>query len=382
MAGVYQNPKNKRWYMRYDTIGPNGKRKQHMISCGANVVKEKQANAMLIDRLYEIQHGTYIDPDISTLSEYLNQWLERCRNGKRLADSTIESYECNLRNHILPNIGWMRLAKLKGTHLQSFFDALIGKLSPKTMKNIHTLLHSALQQAVRLDMISKNPADNIELPRLIRPDIKIGTEQDIMKLFIAIEKSKYSVPIQIILGTGIRRGEVVGLKWSDYDEKQHRLTIKRSISQTKGKIESKGTKSDKISTIKLPNSLVEILNEHRENQKQRRDFLKDEYMDDDWICAQDDGKMMTPGGLGKAYYEMAKKYGINVTLHGLRHTLTTLEIQSGVPIKIVSERRSHSTTSFTMDKYAHVMPNMQDEAVEVAERLFDLKTPKIKIAGE
>jgi integrase len=364
------------YIIRYVTYEPDGSRKQHKKSCRG--MNQAQSRAELTKIEAEINAGTYIEQTDLTLSEHLAHYLVRCES-KGLSPATIEGYQFPINKHILPALGRVELAKLKPAHIQQFYDALHGKgLSAKTIRNIHGVLHAALNQAVRMELITRSPADRVDVPKKVRPTIHVAEEGDRARLVAAIIKSKYRVPILIALGTGLRRGEILALKWSDLDEELSALHVQRAVVQTKGKITIKGTKPGRAAILGIPPTLLRVLQEHRKVQEERKAKLGDQYVDGDWICAQADGRALTPGGIDRAYYEMKKAVGIEVTLHGLRHTLTMEELTAGIPSEVVSKRRIHANISVTHDIYGHVPLAYQQPAVDVAEKVMNPK-PQIRI---
>jgi len=184
--------------------------------------------------------------------------------------------------------------------------------------------------------------------------------------------TKYRIPILIVLATGMRRGEVLGLRWEDFNSQKRVLAVRRSLSQTRTGVSVKEPKSGRARAVMVPRFLVDELLRHREEQRRHKAILRDDYTPDDgWVCADETGRPFAPKWLGNQFRRLARSANVDVTLHGLRHTQATVLIMSGVPVKVVSERLGHSTVNITQDIYAHVLPHMQEQAVEVLDGLFD-----------
>lgn len=364
------------WYIRYDLPpGADGKRRQAKRSCPGK--SKTEAELQLSKIIVDISKGSTMNPENLTMTEYLATWLERLTPD--ISPTTAVAYESNLRLHIAPALGRCKLGALKPIHIQTFYDHL--ELSPKSIKNIHGILHCALDEALRLDLISSNPADRVKVPKVIRPRIKTAANQDIPKLLRAIDQSKYRIPILIAMATGARRGEVLALKWSDFDEDRGLLDIRRAVVKVTGRLIYKSTKSGNDRIVGLPPTMIMELLKHKEHQEQWKAQLGNAYQDGAWICADADGRAQTPGGLAAAYVRLRRAVGVEVTLHGLRHTLISESLTAGVPSEIVSKRAGHSTIAITHDIYGHVLPQHQQAAIDVAEKLITMK-PKIKLVNE
>ncbi len=375
------------WYIRYDLPrGKDGKRKQKMEACPG--LSEKEAKQRLREREVARDRGMLVDATRQTLGEYLTEWLQHKRAS--ISPASHKAYEQMIRCHIIPELGGFRLSKLRPIDIQAFYTTLPEKrldgrgkrLSTKHVAMIHGVLHTALAQAVKLELIYRNPADAVEPPRFASPEVASATEEEITRLLVSIDQSPYRMPILIALATGMRVGEVVGLRWEDYHEQAGLLTVRRSISQVSGEIIVKETKTGKPRPVPIPPSLVAELQTHREWQEGRTAHLGRLWMSDDrWICTRPDGQPFTPNAVTKGFTKLARKIGVGITFHGLRHTQATLALERGVPLKAISERLGHSNPSVTQGIYAHVTPHMQEQAVEVAEYILSLKTPKIRVVG-
>ena len=271
-------------------------------------------------------------------------------------------------------MGRYRLEKLTPLVLQRFYTELLAAgsnrsrrgeaLSSKTIRNIHALLHKALAHAMRWGLLTKNPADAVDLPRRIRPDINALTAEDLRRLLGAIEHAgKWRVPLLIAIGTGMRRGEMLALQWQDYRPEQRQLVVRRALSHISAKqIVVKGTKTGRVRVVTLNESLVTVLNHHRATTTHRQP--------EDWICGEEDGQHVNPHLLTIYFARLMRELGLKHTLHGLRHTHATALLAAGIPVKVISERLGHASVTLTQDVYAHVLPTMQREAAEKMEAIW------------
>lgn len=240
-------------------------------------------------------------------------------------------------------------------------------LGAKAIKNIHGILHRALSQAVRWELLVKNPADSVDLPKQTRAKINSATPEELRRLMSAIDDTGvWRLPILIAIATGMRRGEVLGLQWQDFLPEKSTIIVQRALSQlSDDNVIVKGTKTDRVRVVLINPSLVEELNRHRTASRYNKPT--------DWVCAGPDGNHLVPRKLTRYFEGLVDRLGIDITLHGLHHSHATALIAAGVPVKAVSERLGHSTIVITQDTYAHVLPTMQIQAAETMEKIWKMK---------
>lgn len=375
------------WYIRYEVPrGEDGKRRQKMEACPG--LDQKQAEKLLRKRLVARDEQRLADTGRQTVAQYLSEWLRF----KQLdvSPKTYQAYERIVRCQIVPGLGRIPLAKLTPSAIRSYYaclpdqrrDGRDQKLSSKTVWMVHGVLHAALREAVEMDKLPTNPADRIKAPRVQRTEIAAASEEDVCRLLVSMDESPYRMPILIALATGMRVGEVVGLKWQDYHEQAGILTVRRSVCQLPGQVIVKDTKTGRGRPVALPPTLIAELEAHRDWQEAQAGHLGRLWMNDEgWICTHKDGRSFTPNSVTKGFSKLAQRIGICITFHGLRHTQATLALERGVPLKAISERLGHSNPSVTQGIYAHVTQHMQDQAAEAAEYILSLRTPSIRVIG-
>lgn len=364
------------WYIRYELPpGLDGKRRQRMESCGKGA-SEEDARLRLRDREQQRDQGIIVDCSNDSVSQYMAKWMQLGKLDR--SPSTHERYDQLLRLYILPVLGRQKLTKLRPMQIQSLLNTLresgrrdgkTGGLAPKTVKHIHDLLRAALNQAVRWQILAINPATLVQPPKVPKPSIHVASPNDIARLLAAINDSYYRIPILIAMATGMRRGEVCALRFEDFDDQTRTLIVRRSFVQTKSGVTEKSTKTDRPRVILLPADLAEELAALRESRQASPE---------DWISLNATGGKLAPKSLDKAYRRIRRAVGVDVTLHGLRHTQATELILAGVPVKTVADRLGHSTVTVTQDIYAHVMPQHQQPAVDVVEKMLEVK-PLIRV---
>ncbi len=347
---------------------------------------KKDAERRLREVLSNLDNGTFAKPSKLTVTAYLEQWLQDyCK--PNLAPRTTESYEYIVRSHLTPYLGNILLAQLKPEHLQHLYSEKLsagrsdgkGGLSNRTVRYCHVTMHKALSSAVRLGMIPRNVADAVEVPKLRHHEMHTMCESDI-HIFLEYSKSTPYYPLFFtLLFTGLRRSEVLALRWSDIDLLLCQLSVTRTIHQLhNGEItygEPKTGKSKRL--VNLSPSTVIVLREHRQAQVELRESLGlSPIADDDLIFCRHDGKPYLPDSVTHTWHKLALQCGLKgIRLHDARHTHASIMLKQGVHPKVVQERLGHSSIQITLDTYSHVAPGLQESA---ANRFDDMVMPKHK----
>jgi integrase len=351
-----------------------GKRKQQWVSVKGT---KKETEKKLSELLSQVDNGVFMKPAKITIADYLERWLKDYV-WPNLAPRTAEGYEYIIRRHIIPAIGKLTLTQLKPEHLQHYYaDKLSfgradgnGGLSAKTVRHHHVTLHDALQGAVKWGLLSRNPADAVDAPRFQRPQMNIMDADEINQFLEAAKDTPYYAIFYVALFTGMRRSELLALKWSDIDLILCQIYVSRSLHQLKdGSIVWRQPKSDKSRRmIALTPSTALILREHRENQLSIKLVQGLLLKDDDLVFSRPDGNPYRPDTITHAWIKLARRVGLKgIRLHDARHTHASLMLKQGIHPKIVQERLGHSSIQITLDTYSHVAPGLQ----EAAARKFD-----------
>ncbi|NLG79219.1 MAG: site-specific integrase [Firmicutes bacterium] len=335
---------------------------------------EKDAQKALRDLLHSIDEGTFVEPAKMTVEQYLGQWLETHK--ANVEPTTHDWYALVCRKHIAPHLGQVQLQKLTPLAIQQFYASklqegrLDGKgvsLSPNTVRHIHRVLHKALNAAVKLQLIPRNPCDAVEPPKAVKKEARYWTPEEAAQFLEAIQEDRLYALFYVALGTGLRRGELLGLRWQDVDLNEGRLTVRQEIvRKSKGTL-VKAPKTEKSrATISLSRGVVEVLKKHKARQAQERLLMGDQYHDSGLVFTTFEGKPLDPSYISGDYFgkliEKAKVRKIN--FHALRHTHATILASQGVPLKVVSERLRHSSVAITGDIYSHVFAEMDREAAD------------------
>ena len=326
--------------------------------------------------LYELNTGNYCEPATITLGKWLNDWLEGRK--PHIEEETYQGYETQIRVHITPAIGKIKLKDLKTRDIQKLLNDKFkkgrvdgkGGLSPRSVKYIHQTLNTSLNQAVRERIISHNPAEAVELPKKEGREIKTLSTEELKKFFQAAEESPWYTAFLLEFYTGLRRGELLGLRWQDLDFDQGLLKVRQRLS--KYKIIKVGTKTPNAKrAITLHTDIMEVLKKHQFQQNEMKQLLGPAYQDNDLIFCNGKGSPLHPDSFTKHYQRFLEKAGLTkTTFHNARHTFATLALESGVGIKTVQEILGHSSISITGDIYSHVTKKMNDDAANKMSRVI------------
>lgn len=345
---------------------------------------KKEAESMLRELVRDYELGRVTEPSRQSLSEFLEEWLEKAARQKVRA-RTLQDYRNLVRGYIRDTIGFVPLGKLTPMQIQSLYSALSDgvsprsgvaardPLSPRTIRNLHFTLKQALQQAVRWRMISYNPAADVELPRpktrLDRHLLRPLTPAQVRIFVRAIEDNRHKVFFHLLLGTGMRPGEALGLKWPCVDFDLGAVRVEQALVRISGvgggwRLEEPKTSKSRR-TIPIPPELLELLRLHRVSQAQERELAGNGWSYHDFVFTAGNGQPLHEPNIAKRHFKPAlERAGLpgHVRLYDLRHTHATALLLMGESEKVISERLGHSTTVLTMDTYCAVLPTMQKAA--------------------
>lgn len=298
----------------------------------------------------------------------------------RVKASTIDSYRSNMEVHVLPALGSRHLQQLTAPMLNALYGDLLargngrGPLSAKTVRYIHTIVHKALADAVDAGILQANVAERAKPPRpnrSCRRKIECWEAEELATFLRSVEGDRLEAAWRVSAMTGMRRGEVLGLRWADVDLDHGRIAVRNAIVTVAYEVLHSTPKSHQARVIDLDPLTVTMLRGHRGRQDAERDGYES---DQGLVFCAEDGSPIHPQSFSQAFSRAVEKTGLRVIrLHDLRHTHATIAVKAGVPVKVISERLGHESPAFTLKQYAHVMPGMQAEAAErVAAMVVDV----------
>lgn len=321
------------------------------------------------------------------LGEWLDFWLQTYMISS-LKQSTYASYQTYARVHFKPALGEVPLKSLSTRILQQFYNYKFEEegLSPKSIRNMNLYLHKALSQALQEGLIDSNPASGVTLPRARRPQVEILTRDDQAKLVRATYHHRYGVFVRLVLMTGLRMGELLGLRWEDIDFHSNMLHIQRTLNRLQKRdlpdtfsgnrteivIQEPKTENS-IRTIPLLPQLIKDLMTWRSLQEMDRAAAGEQYQDTGMIVTNPMGGYIEPRTFKKYYDQILEIARLrHFTFHALRHTFASRAMEQGMDAKTLSTLLGHYSVSFTLDTYAHVLNDQKWEGMQLMEDLYHL----------
>lgn len=332
----------------------------------------KEAQQSLRNALLEQEQGKLIAGKDQTVKQYLLFWFENIQR-PQIRESTSINQERTLHLHILPALGHYLLRKLTTDHVQTFYtDKLKAGLSAGYIKIIHSILHKAFADALAHNKISRNIFDIVKPPRYVVPERQPLTIDQARTLQDVMKGHRFELLITLALVTGARRGEILGLCWSQVDLEARTIQIRRTISRYGSKyIETTPKTARGKRKLILPTFLIEMFRQHRAKQNEMRLKAGSEWRDQDLVFCNRTGGFFNPGDLLDEFHKILAKGQLpRLHFHDLRHSAATFLIARGVPIKVIQEILGHSHINVTLGFYGHVLPGMHEEAMNEMDRLF------------
>ncbi len=327
---------------------------------------KKNAEKRLSELLHQQDTGALMQPGKTTIADYLNRWLSDYAK-PNLSPRTVEGYEHILHHYFTPALGNVLLSQLKPEHLQQYYSKMLSNgLSAQTVRHHHTVLHKALQTAIEWMLLIRNIADAVTPPRAQSPEMQVWNESEISQFLEAAKPTQYYALFYTALFTGMRRSELLALRWQDIDFILGQIYVNRSLHVLKGsRVIIKPPKTAKgRRTIALPPSAFLVLNEYREAKESESLLLGQPISDNDLVFSTL-GKPLLPNTVTHAWIKLVSRTGLKkIRFHDARHSHASLMLKQGIHPKIVQERLGHSTISITLDTYSHVTPGLQEAAAK------------------
>lgn len=375
----------------YDTEGKKAKRKYF------SGKTRKEIQDKINEVAGQVSKGTYKEVEKIKVADWFNVWLDEYQKSS-LRPTTFESYEMQIDRHILPAIGHIQLNQLQTYHLQTLYndkqkdgarlDGKPGPLSPRSVRYIHMICHAALEQAKKEGKIISNPADAVKLPADTKKDVKFFDTEQVKTFLAEANETHHFAAYFLALNTGMRRGELLGLRWKDVNLKQGYITITQSLVRSGGKLVFQPPKT-KLSnrTIGISSQVVESLKFHRKKQQDAmKDADKSYNKEHGLVFCNELGEPICPRGFTRHYEriierankkieiegkknewkpeDIEKKKLKKISFHGLRHTFATLCLQQGTDPRTIQEALGHHKVAFTLDVYSGVTAQMKQEATD------------------
>ncbi len=356
-----------------------GKRRQRSKS----FTTKKEAEKELARWLVEIERGTAIDGAKMTVGEYLTHWLATAAR-HAVRETSYCGYETTIRVHIIPALGSIPLQRLTPVAVQAFYAHLLAqKHSAVVVNKCHLRLSQALKQAVRWQMVARNVCDAVNPPRVAHKQARMWGADEVRRFLAEATHDGYHPYWILAATTGMRRGELLGVRWQDVDMERNRLVVRQTVTVgAKGVPIFQEPKTPKARrTITLPANVTAAMREHKREQNMRRLAIGKAWRDHDLVFTVADGGPINPSNLLRNMRAIIDKINKEakkgdeqlpmLNIHALRHSHSTLLLQAGENPKVIQERLGHADIRTTLGIYSHVLPNMQERAADtIAAVLF------------
>ena len=377
-AGTIRKRSDGRWEARF-TVGFNpttGKQVQKSIYGKT----QKEVREKLTEVTMEVDTGIYVEPSKMTVEQWIEIWLDEYMFDKKW--STVKHYRAQVKTNILPALGRYPLSQLNPHLIQTFYNSLLrGKgrtkpLSPKSIRNIHGILSKCLSTAVKLEYIRRNPTESVTLPRVDRKEIKPLTDEQVSKMVAQAGNDGFGTLFKVVVFTGLRLGEALGLTWDCIDFQKNRLTINKQLQKrplADGGFTFAPLKNDKVRVIAPAPFILALLKQWK--QKQAEDKLLSGSLWQGWktekerqtaiVFTNELGGHLHPLTVYNHFKKLATSVGApQARVHDLRHTYAVLSLQNGDDVKTVQENLGHATAAFTLDVYGHVSEHMKEASAQ------------------
>lgn len=333
---------------------------------------KRAAEHALTEQLERLRVGEYADPGATTVAEFIERWLTAVTPTVR--PTTAASYRAMLERHVVLRVGTVKLAELTGLDLSSLYGELLvagyGKgnkvrgLPPTTVRYLHRIVSHALRDAVRWGLLVRNPADQVDPPRAAHPEMTTWSAEQVRAFLDSVSTDRLSGMWVLLCTTGMRRGEVLGLRWEDMDLHSGKLAVRRALVEVAGyelHLSEPKTAGSRRS-ISLDVHTVTALGQHRRRQAEER-LAAGIGGRAELVFTRPDGRALQPQNVSQTFASRTRQAGLPpIRLHDLRHSAATLALEAGIHPKVVAERLGHSTVQLTLDRYSHVVDGIQQAA--------------------
>ena len=378
-GSIYKD-KQGRWRGLITMPGGRGKCKRKYIYGKSR----REVSDKMNELLRQLRTNTYVEPCKTTLYEFLHMWLVTYSKNV-VRQSTYTSYETYIERHIQDSIGGIPLHDLNTVIIQNWYNEKVrsgkldgsGGLSPKTIRNLNNMLHKALNQAVFLELIPKNPTDFVVIPRQPKTEMRYFSVEEQRKLQEIIKGNRIEMMILVSLYTGVRQGELLGLPWRNVHLDlngnsyiritQALLRVKSEDPESKNKTELIITEPKTQHSVRNIPLLPEVANRLAEYRQKQAQFFREHGMPPpELVFTTANGTPVEPRNMQREFKLLLKKHGMRViNIHGLRHTFATRSLESGMSVKTLSQILGHANAAFTMDVYCHASDELKFAEMEL-----------------
>ncbi|GAE36640.1 tyrosine-type recombinase/integrase [Halalkalibacter akibai] len=373
---VKNSKKGYKWYFRvYLGVDPATGKRLQKLQRGFETKKEAEAACSELVKKYS--QGAIVTPPKKLLfHELIEKWI---LSKNKIRDVTLKKYQLLLKNHIVPGLGYIEVAKLTDEHLNRFYNELKVKknLSSTSINDIHKLCKQILSYAVKKKILIENVATLVEAPQINKKQIQIWNYEDCRTFLDCVKEHREYIAFLIALTTGMRQSEILALTWKHVNFERNIISVDQTLERGKNALNPKVKSKNSQRSIRVDQeTMLELKRQKRRIMKEKM-FLGQEYLDYDLVIPTSKGTPISQRNLLRTFYRYIKKSGVRkIDFHDMRHTHASMLLQNGANPKAVSERLGHDTRTL-MQTYAHIMPNIQEEiAADFGSTFYQQKQQK------
>lgn len=374
--------KDGKYYAVLNLKNENGKRKQKWISTGLPIRgNKKKAEKFLSEKIAEYDKKNVKYSDL-TVAEYFENWLSEIKS--EVKPNTYRNYHANMVNHIIPyfkNKGIL-LQDLKPQHLEDYYNSKLQSnsklnsaeaLSRTTIKHHHQNISKALSDAVRKEVMYYNPATSARTPKAEKFKAEFLNQSQVNEMLVLFKDSVIYIPILLASVYGLRRSEVLGLQWKNIDFVNKSIHIVQTLQQNTGGSYLDTTKTESSNrTLPMTNDIYNVLNKHKAEQESRQNLMGNYYIASDFVCTWNNGKVISPNYLTKTFHSIISKSNLpDVRFHDLRHSAASNLLEMGFSVVQVADWLGHSSSTTTLNFYAHVDKKSKLNIANALEKVID-----------
>jgi integrase len=365
-AGTITKRKDGRYQVAVYVLQPDGTRARKF----AYGKTWAECDAKRRELLSKVENGVPVPTRSARLSEWLPYWLENVIKTRR-KPSTYDKYEAHVRLYLVPMLGSKRLESLGVADVRRFIAQMEKKTTAATAKESHRVLRTALSAACRDELITRNVAGLVEPPRAQSRDLSPWTLEETLDFLAAARRDPLYAAFVLAIAMGLRRGEIIGLRWTDVDLERRVLYVRQQTQRRRGVLYDDDPKGRRRRAVPLPAMCIAPLRWHRMRQVAVRERAGERWQGTGYVFATRTGRPVEPRNVYRSFTRVAQAAGLRVIrLHDARHGCATLLTAAGVAPRVVMEILGHSQISITMDVYTHVVQDTQREAISHMDRLL------------
>jgi integrase len=345
------------------TIGfRGGKRVRRQIYGTTRTEVQGKLNRVLTN----LQDGLEPPPAKQTVKQFLEHWIETVAK-PRLRPRTYEGYKQHLEAHVIPALGHLRLHALSPQQVQAMLAGLqLKKLAPRTIRGVRAVLRAALSDAMRWGLVARNSAALAYAPKVTKPELEVLSPEQAKALLTIADGERLEGFLNVVLASGLRLGEALGLAWKDVDLEKGTLRVRQALQRVNGEVKFVEPKSERSRrVVNLPAFAIEALKQHIQLQRKEKVLAGTRWVDSGLVFTSMIGTPMDERNVRREFRNLLKAAELpEIRIHDLRHTTATLLLTQGVHPRVVMETLGHSQISLTLDTYTHVLPSLQAEAAK------------------